>query len=349
MQIMNILEIDNLKTCFYTDNGIVQAVRGISFNVEKGEVVGIVGESGSGKSVTMFSLMGLLVENGFILEGSIKFNGITLFDNKNKKKSIKGRKKQHERKMNHIRGKEIGMIFQDPMTFLNPILTIEHQLIEGLQRHLHLSHHECKKRALDLLRIVEITNPENRLKQYPFELSGGMRQRIIIAMALICHPKLLIADEPTTALDVTIQAQILDLMRDLREKFKMSIILVTHDLGVVASTCTKILVMYGGLIVEQGSDREIFYEKRHPYTSGLLKSITSPKGNQKEKLKPIEGSPPDLLKLPKGCTFVDRCPYAMKICLNHPPPMVTFSETHLCRCWLVDNRVIKKKGSVSLD
>jgi len=346
---MNILEIDNLKTCFETQDGVVQAVRGISLNIKQGEMVGIVGESGSGKSVTMFSLMGLLVENGYIIDGTIKFNGDTLLDCKNNGISNKNRKKQHERLMSNIRGKDIGMIFQDPMTFLNPTLTIGYQLTESVRRHLHLSRYECRQRALDLLKIVEITNPESRLRQYPFELSGGMRQRIIIAMALICHPKLLIADEPTTALDVTIQAQILDLMGDLRDKFKMSIILVTHDLGVVASTCTKILVMYGGIIVEEGSDIDIFQRRKHPYTSGLLKSITSPNDERKEKLKPIEGSPPDLLVLQKGCPFTDRCNYAMRICRDYLPPMITLSETHSCRCWLSDDQVIGKKGSVNID
>lgn len=316
-----LLEIKDLKTSFKTSAGIVQAVRGVSFYLEKGEALGIVGESGCGKSVTMMSIMRLLDSNGKLAGGEIQFNGK---DISNVKESV----------MESIRGNEIGMIFQDPMTSLNPVYTIGDQLMEPLLKHRKISRAEAKKEAIKMLGLVGIPSPEKRMKQYPHEFSGGMRQRAMIAMSLICEPKLIIADEPTTALDVTIQAQILDLMKDLKEKLHTAIILITHDLGVVADVCTRINVMYGGIIVETGTTEDIFYRGKHPYTWGLLKSVPNPKEDTKEKLVPIEGQPPDLLNPPIGCPFAARCDYAMKICLQKQPPLFKIGEKHQTACWL---------------
>lgn len=345
---VKILKCKNLETVFSTDNGIVQSVRNVSFEVDEGEVLGIVGESGSGKSVSMLSTTGLLAKNGTIINGRIEFGGNVVFDYKrNPEKSLASTASQkqlqkinrdYREQMGKLRGNGIGMIFQDPMTFLNPILTIGYQLKEGLIQHMGMPDKEAEKKCLNLLEMVGITTPERRMKQYPFELSGGMRQRIMIAMALLSNPKLLIADEPTTALDVTIQAQILELMKDLQKQMNMSIIMITHDLGVVASMCTRIIIMYGGQIMEEGTDEDIFYRPGHPYTQGLLNSVASDDGTDR-KLEPIEGSPPDLLKPPAGCAFVDRCKYAMKICKKCRPQMVRLSESHSCRCWLEDSQV----------
>ncbi|MEQ8156329.1 MAG: ABC transporter ATP-binding protein [Clostridiaceae bacterium] len=317
----NLLEVNDLKTSFFTHVGEVKSVRGISFSLEKGEALGIVGESGCGKSVTMMSIMRLLQENGKIVDGQVQFDG----------KDIKN---ISEKEMEKIRGNDIGMIFQDPMTSLNPVYTVGTQLTEPIIKHRKISKKEAEKLAVDMLRLVGIPSPEKRMKQYPHEFSGGMRQRAMIAMALICEPKLLIADEPTTALDVTIQAQILELMKKLREELGTSIILITHDLGVVADVCTTVNVMYGGLIVETGDVREIFYNSRHPYTWGLLGSVPNPKKLLKEKLTPIEGQPPDLLNPPAGCPFAARCKYAMKICLENQPAFFDVSENHKAACWL---------------
>lgn len=316
-----LIEINNLKTSFFTHVGEVKAVGGVSFYLNKGEVLGIVGESGSGKSITMMSIMKLLEQNGKIINGSIMFEGkdlVTLPENE----------------MEKIRGNEIGMIFQDPMTSLNPVLTIGQQLCEGIKKHLGKNNKEAFDRAVEMLKLVGIPSPKDRMKQYPHEFSGGMRQRVMIAMAIACSPKLLIADEPTTALDVTIQAQILALMNDLKEKTNTSIILITHDLGVVANICTRINVMYGGLILESASTKDLFYNPKHPYTWGLLNSIPNPNRKNKEKLVPIGGQPPDLLKPPAGCAFAARCPHAMKICLNQIPPQFSVGENHMAACWL---------------
>lgn len=314
----NLLEVKNLKTSFFTRAGEVRAVQGVSFFVDKGEALGIVGESGSGKSVTMMSVMRILSDNGKIVDGKIKFQGTDLAS-------------LSEKEMENIRGNEIGMIFQDPMTSLNPVYTIGNQLMEPLIKHKKMSKNEAFNEATHMLSIVGIPSPEKRMKQYPHEFSGGMRQRVMIAMAISCMPKLLIADEPTTALDVTIQAQILELMKELREKFNTAIILITHDLGVVADVCDRVNVMYGGLIAETGSTRDIFYNPKHPYTLGLLKSI--PNIEKKERLVPIEGQPPDLLMPPKGCPFAQRCDYAMKICIERRPPLFEFGS-HKAACWL---------------
>jgi oligopeptide transport system ATP-binding protein len=316
-----LLEVKNLKTEFKTNVGQVHAVRGVSFYLDKGEALGIVGESGCGKSVTMMSIMRLLADNGKIAEGEIYFNG-------------KDISKAKDSDMDSIRGNEIGMIFQDPMTSLNPVFTIGDQLIEPLIKHRGMKKDEAKKHAVEMLKLVGIPSPEKRMKQYPHEFSGGMRQRAMIAMSLICEPKLIIADEPTTALDVTIQAQILDLMKDLKNKLNTSIILITHDLGVVADLCSRINVMYGGIVVETGTTEDIFYRPKHPYTWGLLRSVPNPKENTREKLKPIEGQPPDLLKPPVGCPFAARCDYAMKICINKQPPQFEVGENHSAACWL---------------
>lgn len=327
---MRLLEIENLSTEFATDNGTVKAVRDVTFHIDKGEAVGIVGESGSGKSVTMLSVMGLLGQNGKVASGNIVFDGKDISPVTLAKKG----KKEYENVMQKIRGKEIGMIFQDPMTFLNPIIKIGKQLTETILLHEDITKEEATKRAIELLELVGIPNPKTRLNQYPHEFSGGMRQRIIIACALSCNPKLIIADEPTTALDVTIQAQVLELITDLKEKLGTSVLMITHDLGVVASMCSRIVIMYGGKVVEQGTADEIFYEGKHPYTLGLLNSINNPEAEVKEPLVPIPGSPPDLLKPPAGCPFVDRCTKSMRICKEQMPEYTVFSDTHQCACWL---------------
>jgi oligopeptide transport system ATP-binding protein len=319
---VKLLDVQNLRTTFHIEAGQVQAVRGISFHVNKGESIGIVGESGSGKSVSMLSLLKLLPSNAKLEADSVLFDGIELV-------------KTDQKTMRKMLGNDIGMIFQDPMTSLNPLFTIGEQIMEPLRIHQKLSKEEARKKAIEILRTVEIPSPESRLKQYPHEFSGGMRQRVMIAIALSCSPKLLIADEPTTALDVTIQAQILDLMRDLRNKMDVSIVMITHDLGVIANMCNRIVVMYGGTIVEQGTTREIFYEPKHPYTWGLLRSIPQFSEGEKKKLISIPGSPPDLLRPPQGCAFTARCPHAMKICEKLPPQQISLSDTHQAACWLM--------------
>lgn len=323
-----LLEVKNLKTSFYTQFGEVQAVGGVSFNLNRGEVLGIVGESGSGKSVTMMSLMKLLDSNGKIISGQVIFEGNEL-------------SKLNEKEILQVRGNDISMIFQDPMTALNPLITIGKQLMEPLLIHKKLSKREAVKKSIELLNLVGISSPEKRRKQYPHELSGGMRQRVMIAMALACDPKLLIADEPTTALDVTIQAQILELMKDIKNKLNTSIILITHDLGVVADICDKVNVMYGGIIIEEGTVKELFNNSRHPYTWGLLESIPNIDSHKKEKLKPIEGQPPDLLKPPRGCPFYKRCKYALKVCKENRPDFYNISLGHKAACWLNDERAPK--------
>ncbi|MBA5849895.1 ABC transporter ATP-binding protein [Clostridium sp. cel8] len=326
-----LLDIKNLHTSFQTYLGEVKAVRGVSFHLDKGEALGIVGESGSGKSITMMSIMKLLPDNGKIKADSIQF-------------SDKELTKLSNAEMEKIRGNEIGMIFQDPMTSLNPVFKIGYQLSEPLIKHKNMSKEESRKKVIEMLKLVGIPSPEKRIDEYPHEFSGGMRQRAMIAMALICNPKLLIADEPTTALDVTIQAQILELMKDLKDKLGMSIILITHDLGVVADVCTRINVMYGGMIIERGSTRDIFYNSKHPYTWGLLRSIPNPKEDIKTRLKPIEGTPPDLLKPPVGCPFAPRCEYAMKICLEKMPEAFEVNKDHFASCWLNHKDAPKPEG-----
>ena len=328
-----LLEVKNLKTSFRTHIGDVQAVRGVSLYLDKGEALGIVGESGCGKSVTMMSLMRLLADNAVIESDNIMFDGQDITN-------------PTEKEMQKIRGNEMAMIFQDPMTSLNPLFTVGQQLTEHLIKHKKVSKKEANDLAIKMLDMVGIPSPEKRLKHYPHEFSGGMRQRVMIAMSLICEPKLIIADEPTTALDVTIQAQILDLMKGLKEKVNSSIILITHDLGVVADLCTRINVMYGGLVVEEGSDEDIFYNGKHPYTWGLLNSVPNPKSEIKEKLTPIEGQPPDLLKPPVGCPFAARCKYTMKVCIEKQPPLFEISEGHRAACWLCHENAPKVESPV---
>lgn len=329
-----LLEVNNLKTSFITGNGIVKAVRGINISVDRGESVGVVGESGCGKSVTMLSILRLLDENAVINADSIKFGNENLIS-------------KDKNYMRSIQGDKIGMVFQDPLTSLNPLFSIGNQLTEPLKIHKKMSKKEAEARAIELLNLVGIPSPEKRLKQYPHEFSGGMRQRIMIAIAMSCNPSLLIADEPTTALDVTIQAQILELMLDLKNKYNTSIILITHDLGVISNMCSRIIVMYGGLVVEEGPIDDIFYRTSHPYTIGLLNSIPKIEGNRKEKLVPIYGSPPDLLNPPKGCPFVDRCNYAMKICKQHQPALLDVSKDHKSACWLLHSRAMAlSKGGI---
>ncbi|NLX82455.1 MAG: ABC transporter ATP-binding protein [Clostridiales bacterium] len=317
---LHLLEVNNLHTSFFTDAGEVKAVDGVSFYLDRGKILGIVGESGSGKSVTAYSIMRILAPTGRIVSGSIKLAG----------QEIVG---ADERVMHTIRGNKISMIFQDPMTSLNPTYTVEHQLMEGILLHTKRNRQEARARALEMLRLVHVNEPEKRMKQYPFELSGGMRQRVMIAMALACEPDILIADEPTTALDVTIQAQILELIQDLQHKMGMSVILITHDLGVVAQMCDEVVVMYAGTICEQGTADEIFYNPRHEYTKGLLRSIPTASNNH-QRLQPISGTPIDLLNMPKGCPFAPRCDSAMKICLTQRPEKLVINPYHYAACWV---------------
>ena len=314
------LQVKNLCTSFNVDAGEVRAVNGISFNLDKGKVLGIVGESGSGKSVTAYSIMRILVEPGKIVGGEILFNGEDI---------VKYSKKQ----MREFRGKRVSIIFQDPMTSLNPTFTIGNQLREAILLHTDRNRAEANARALEMLQLVGVNEPEKRLKQCPHELSGGMRQRVMIAMALACEPDILIADEPTTALDVTIQAQILELMKDLQKKMGMAIIMITPDLGVIADMCDEIIVMYAGRVCERGTVDEIFYNPRHEYTKGLLRSIPTLNGGH-DKLIPIAGSPVDLTNLPKGCAFASRCDRCMKICLTEQPEEVRVNDSHIASCWM---------------
>lgn len=323
-----ILQVKDLQVSFSTYGGEVQAVRGVSFDLHKGETLAIVGESGCGKSVTSQSIMRLIPEPpGRIAGGEIFFNNMDLIQLK-------------EPELRKIRGANISMIFQDPMTALNPTLTIGEQIMEGLMEHERISRAEAKKAAVEMLQLVGIPSPEARLKQYPHQFSGGMRQRIVIAMALVCSPDVLIADEPTTALDVTIQAQILELFRDIQKKTGVSIILITHDLGVVAQVADRVAVMYAGKIVEIGSRREIFYRPQHPYTIGLLQSV--PRLDiEKAELVPIPGTPPDLFSPPAGCAFAARCKYSMEVCERVYPVQSSLSNNHHVDCWLQDERANK--------
>jgi len=328
------IQIKNLHVQFSTYGGQVQAVRGVSFDLHKGETLAIVGESGCGKSVTSQSIMRLIpTPPGRITKGSILFKGQDLT-------------KLSEKKMRDIRGADISMIFQDPMTALNPTLRVGEQIAENIMQHENISKEKAKEKAFEMLELVGIPNPKERLKQYPHEFSGGMRQRIVIAMALVCNPEVLIADEPTTALDVTIQAQILELFKDIQQKTDVSIVLITHDLGVVAQVADRVAVMYAGKIVEIGTRRDIFYTPQHPYTKGLLRSVPRLDLYESE-LVPIAGSPPDLFAPPSGCSFAPRCPYVMEVCDRMYPASTKLKESHQVHCWLQDERAQKFVTTIS--
>ncbi len=315
-----LLEIKDLSISFFNKSGEVQAVRGISYTLNRGEVLGIVGESGSGKSVSSHGILRLTPSSGKVKSGEILFKGKDIL-------------KMSKQELMDLRGNRIAMIFQDPMTSLDPLFTVGYQLNEALKKHTDLTRKQREKRMIELLEMVGINQPERRIKQYPYEFSGGMRQRVMIAMALSCDPELLIADEPTTALDVTIQAQIIDLLKELKDKLGMAIIFITHDLGVVSDICDKIIVMYAGRIVEEGKSRQIFYERRHPYTEGLLASVPDIDSDVNEKLRPIRGNPPDMSCLKPGCAFAPRCESAMSVCVREEPPQIEIDDTHCAACW----------------
>ena len=319
-----LLEIEGLKTQFFTSAGTVKAVDGVSYTVEQGETVAVVGESGCGKSVTALSILRLIPwPPGRIIDGHIRFDNKDLLS-------------LDEERMREIRGRDIGMIFQEPMTSLNPVLSIGLQLTETLVTHLKITQEAAQRRAVELLEMVGISEPNRRLKQYPHHLSGGMRQRVMIAMALSCEPKLIIADEPTTALDVTIQAQILELMKDLTRKLNVAMIIITHNLGVVARYADRVNVMYAGKIIESGSANDIYHDPKHPYTLALLKSIPRMDQARQAKLDPVEGQPPDLTKLDDGCAFRPRCRYAIDRCNADFPLLEQVGEGHFSACWEKD-------------
>lgn len=333
----NILELKNVVYSFHTYGGEVKAVRDVSFEVRKGEILGIVGESGCGKSVTAQCIMRLNPEPpGFFEGGEILFNGQDILKMSNKE-------------LRNVRGRDIGFVFQDPMTSLNPTMRVGKQIEEVFLGRTDVSKSEVKEKALEIMKLVGISDVEKRYKQYPHELSGGMKQRVMIAIALVSRPSLIICDEPTTSLDVTIEAQILDLLLELREKLGTSIIMITHDLGVIARMCDRVIVMYGGKIVERGTANEIFYNTAHPYTQGLMQSIAKLDTGKGEKLKPIEGTPPDLFFPPKGCPFAARCDYAMDVCKENPPCQYKVADGHLTSCWLqheyAPDTDLKKEGA----
>ncbi|GEB32313.1 MULTISPECIES: ABC transporter ATP-binding protein [Brevibacillus] len=325
----HLLQVENLRVHFKTYGGEVQAVRGVTFHVDRGETLAVVGESGCGKSVTAQAIMGLIPNPpGRIVDGQIRFDGQDIT-------------RLSKKELLSLRGTEIGMVFQDPMTALNPTMKVGTQIVEGFVRTHHVSKEEARKKAMEMLRLVGIPDPEKRVDQYPHEFSGGMRQRVVIAIALANNPKLVIADEPTTALDVTIQAQILDLLKELQEKQQLSIVMITHDLGVVAEIAHRAVVMYAGIVVETGKVEDIFKSPKHPYTWGLMRSMPRIDGEEKERLVPIDGSPPDLFHPPKGCPFAARCQFAMDICEQQMPEVTVFENAHQAACWLHDPRAPK--------
>ena len=329
----HLLEVDDLQMYFHTEDGVVKAVDGVSYTLDRGETLGVVGESGSGKSVTAMTIMGLIdMPPGRIEGGDVRYRGLSLLN-------------MNERQMQDIRGNDIAMVFQDPMTSLNPVYTIGRQLGEGLRLHRGYSKDEAWKRSVELLDMVGIPNPEERVKDYPHQFSGGMRQRVMIAMALACDPDILIADEPTTALDVTIQAQIIELMQEMQQKNGNAIIMITHDLGVVADVADKIMVMYAGRPVEFGSAEEIFYNPIHPYTWGLVRSIPEALTTEKKPLTPIMGNPPSLVNVPKGCSFSPRCPYATDLCRSERPDKYVTETGHYSTCHYSHDPAFAKKNA----
>lgn len=327
-----LLEVKNLRTSFFTFSGEVQAVRDVSFHLNHGEIVGIVGESGSGKSVTFLSVIRLLHESARIMSGEILFAGKDII-------------RMNKMGLRRLRNSQIGIVFQEPMTSLNPTIRVGTQIVERIRTfNKGVSKKQAMEQAENLLDLVKIPEAKRQLNTYPFEMSGGMRQRVMFAIAIACNPKLLIADEPTTALDVTIQNQILRLIRNLRRETSTSIALITHDLGVVAETCERVIVMYGGMIMEEGLVDEIFYETAHQYTIGLKKSIPDINRSDGDRLFSIAGSPPSLINPPKGCPFYARCPKAMKVCVEHRPPYFHLSPTHRSMCWLLSPKMPKQPG-----
>ncbi|MDR3672307.1 MAG: ABC transporter ATP-binding protein [Holophaga sp.] len=316
-----LLALESVSTSFFTADGAVPAMSGVSVAIRPGEILGLLGESGCGKTVTALSILGLLPATGRIVAGRIQFQGRDLA-------------RLDRNALCALRGDQIAMIFQEPMTALNPVYTVGRQVREAILLHRPVGRAEARRQTLEMFRLVGIPEPEARYRCYPHQLSGGLRQRVMIAMALVCEPSLLIADEPTTALDVTIQAQILDLLTHVKERLDTSIILITHNLGVVAAMCNRVIVLYGGTIVEEGTTREIFYRAAHPYTWGLLRSIPDSSGAEHRRLVPIPGSPPDLIAPPPGCPFTPRCPHAMKVCAMHRPEPVRLTDTHSVSCWL---------------
>jgi len=330
-----LLEVNELRTYFEGEHGDVKAVNGVSFNIDEGETLGLVGESGSGKSVSGLSIMRLVPSPpGKIVGGEVMFGGRNLLESS-------------EEEMRKVRGNDIAMVFQEPMTSLNPVLTIGRQITEAIQRHTHMSHYEAKRRAVELLTQVQISDPENRLSQYPHHFSGGMRQRVMFAMALACEPKLIVADEPTTALDVTIQAQVLELMSELSSKHGVAMLLITHDLGVVARYADRVNVMYAGRIVEQADTRELFANPRHPYTIGLLNSVPRLDMDRGDRLCPIKGNPPDPDQLPPGCSYSPRCPNVAGRCHEAVPPLVSVGHQHLSACWFADQPEIIQRNNAN--
>ena len=330
-----LLEVNNLRTYFEGEGNDVKAVDGVSFAIERGETVGLVGESGSGKSVSGLTIMRLVpCPPGRIVGGEVRFEGVDLLQ-------------ASPEQMRRVRGKEIAMIFQEPMTSLNPVLTIGRQISEILQRHLGVSRHDARAQAVGLLKQVQIANPEQRLSQYPHHLSGGMRQRVMFAMALACKPKLILADEPTTALDVTIQAQVLEMMSELSAKFGVAMILVTHNLGVVARYANRVHVMYAGKVVEKAPTRELFENPRHPYTLGLLRSVPRPDLDPNRRLEPISGSPPDLSELPSGCSYHPRCPFATDLCRSREPVLTGVGAGHESACWYAGQLDVLAAGTAA--
>ncbi|WP_431028777.1 ABC transporter ATP-binding protein [Lysinibacillus sp. LZ02] len=321
---MTLLKVENLQTHFHTDRGLVTAVRGVNFTVEKGEIIGIVGESGCGKSVMSQSLIRLLEHTDPVeYDGAVYFEGEDLLS-------------MPLKKLRSIRGNDISIIFQDPLTSLNPVYSIGNQIVEVLRLHQYLSKKEAREKAIDLLRLTGIPSPERRIDEYPHELSGGMQQRVMIAMALACRPKLLIADEPTTALDVTIQAQILDLIGELNKELGMGVLFITHDLGVVAEICQSVKVMYLGQIIEEATTEQLFANPLHPYTQGLLKSKPELDGDRHAPLQVIQGTVPPLTNVPKGCSFSTRCPFATDLCRESAPPVIEMADQQRVQCWLYD-------------